>query len=262
MSSFLPSAGTLPAIDDAFQQVRGALASVFGQTYDVYRLSSATSATGIVSPSSQIASVVPAIFKAKPKAIDIEISTSIKYLAFSATVDIRTFLEGDIFVQNTNSYHYESTTYVLVSRRPSPRQSVFIACPAPYATFTRPESNPQHIDSGRAPQSVAIKEREWPLTLSGGYYSFQQTGTPVSVPVGYSFSRSREYPRSDTSLGALWDDTPRSVWDLFVPLLKGQPLIPRDIVQGGNGDRYEILSVQPVSAAIYGQFVQIRRIRS
>lgn len=260
--TFLPSYDTLPAIDDAFQQVRGAMASVFGQTYDVYRLSSTTDPTGIVSTSSRVASAVPAIFKAKAKGIDLEIATSIKFLSFWSTVDIRDFIEGDVFVQRSDSYHYERTTYVLIARRPSPRQSIFVACPAPYATLSRPESNPQHIDSGRVPQSVPIKEREWPLTLAGGYYSFQQSGTPVSVPAGYAFTRARGYPKSDTALGELYDDTERSIWDMFLPNLKGQPLIPRDIVTGGNGDRYEVVAVQPVTAAIYGQFIQIRRIRS
>ena len=253
---------SLAHIDSRVQYARGAAAKVMGQTYDVFRLSAKTSPTGIVSPSSQIAANVRIQFEAKPSNREIEVSTSIKFLSYEGLMDVRKFTYGDVFVQREDSYEYEGMTYVLMSRRPAPRISLFAAAPKPYATISRPESNPAHIDSGRAPQSVPIKDREWPLTLSEGYYSFQQTGTPVSIPVGYSLSRLRDFPRSDTSLGQLWDDTRRSTWDMFIPNLKGQPLIPRDIITGGNGDRYEITAVQPLTASIYGQFVAISRIRS
>ncbi len=253
---------TLAHIDGRVQYARGKASRVVGQTYDVYRLSSKTSPTGVVSASSRIAANIRVQFEAKPSNREIEVSTGVKFLSYEGLLDVRKFTYGDVFVQRTDSYEYEGMTYVLMSRRPMPRISLFASAPKPYATLSRPESNPAHIDSGRVPTSVPVKDREWPLTLSNGYYSFQQTGTPVSVPVGYSFTRARGMPKSDTTLGELWDDTERSIWDMFVPNLKGQPLIPRDIVTGGNGDRYEIVAVQPMTAALYGQFLQIRRIRS
>jgi hypothetical protein len=72
--------------------------------------------------------------------------------------------------------------------------------------------------------------------------------------------RLRDYPRSDTALGGLYDDTRRQTWDALVPLLPDETIIPRDILTVGKV-RYEITGVQGVSASFFGQLVTLQRIR-
>jgi hypothetical protein len=258
---FLPGMGVLELIDSAVKQGRGVVGAVLGQGYDVYRLGPNTSPTGIISPSSQIASAFPSVFTKLPSRTDIEIESIVKALYFTADADTRMFLPGDVFVQQATTYRPDRGVFTMVANRPMPHHPVFVATPI-FATITRPESNPEHIDSGRVPQSVPVKAYEWPLTVSGIDYAFLQTGTPATVPIGMIMARLRDMPRSDTNDGALYDDTRRQSWDVFVPLLSGQPLINRDIITGSSGDRYEITGVQASTASAFGQWVSTSRIRS
>lgn len=239
----------------------GKAASIYGTTYDVYRLSAKSSPTGVVTAASLIASNVAAEFDKLTRKADIEIESTVRALFFTADLNTQPFKPGDVFVQRADAYRYDRGVFTMAANRPMPHEPVFVATPI-YATLTRPESNPQHVDSGIAPQSVPIKAYEWPLTLTNGFFSFLQAGTPVSVPVGFVMGRARDYPRTDTSDGMLYDDTRRQIWDVFVPLLPGQPLIPRDIITGASGDRYEIIGVQSPYASFFGQLVNVQRIRS
>lgn len=240
----------------------GKAASIYGLTYEVYRLGPTTSSGGIIGPTSLIANEVNAEFSKLSGKADVEIESIAKALLFTATLNTQQFEPGDVFVQRTDAYRYDRSVFTLVSNRSMPHEPVFAATPI-FATFSRPESNPQHIDAGIAPQSVAIKAHEWPLTLSGNLYSFQQTGSPVTVPIGMVMDRLRDFTRADTSADAvLYDDTRRQTWYLFAPLLPGQPLILRDIVTGSSGDRYEITGVQASYASFFGQLLSVSRIRS
>jgi hypothetical protein len=261
MSNFLQSLGVLPLIDSAVKQGRGVVGAVEGQKYDVYRQSAKTAASGIISPASQIASGFPSLFKKMTDKADLEIESIVKALYFTAMADTRMFLPGDVFVQQATTYLPDRGVFTMVANRPMPHHPVFVSTPI-FATITRPESNPEHIDSGRVPQSVPVKAYEWPLTVSGMDYAFLQTGTPATVPIGMIMARLRDMPRSDSSDGALYDDTRRQTWDVFVPLLSGQPLINRDIITGSSGDRYEITGVQASTASAFGQWVSTSRIRS
>ena len=240
-------------------------ASIYGQTYDVYRLGPKTSTSGIITTSSLIASNVACSFEKLSSKTDVEIESIVKTLLFTADLSLQKFQPGDVFVQRTDAYRYDRSIFTMISARPMPHVPIFAATPI-YATFTRPESNPAHIDSGIVPQSVPIKGQEWPLTLTVAYgvpsFSFQRTGSPVTVPVGMMMDRLRDMPRSDSSDGQLHDDTRRQTWYMFIPLLPGQPLIPRDIVTGGSGDRYELTGVQASYASFFGQLVSVQRIRS
>lgn len=261
---FIPSFGTIPAIDRAVQIGRGVAGAVLGQTYDVYRLSAATTQTGIISPSSLLYASVPAMFERLTSKADVEIESFVKTLFFTAKVNMTAFLPGDVFVQRSDTYLPDRGVFTCVASRPMPHVPVFVSTPI-YATLTRPESNPNHIDAGIAPQSVPIAAAEWPLTITTGSpypYSFQQIGQPATVPIGMAMQRAREYPKSDSMDGELYDDVRRSVFDVFIPLLPGQPIITRDIITGSNGDRYEITGIQTSTASFFGQLVTAQRIRS
>ncbi|MDB5093416.1 MAG: hypothetical protein JWO85_1517 [Candidatus Eremiobacteraeota bacterium] len=258
---FLESFGVLPLIDAAVQTGRGVVGAVLGPSHAVYRLGPNTTGTGIISPGSQIAANFPALFERLTDRKEIEIESSVKALFFTCNADLTNFKPGDVFVQNADSYRADRGVFTLVANRTVPRKPVFVSTPI-FATFARPESNPQHIDSGRVPQSVPTKEYEWPLTVTAGDYLFEQTGTPVTVPVGMVLGRLRDMPRTDTAEGALYDDTRRQTWDVFAPLLPGQPLIPRDILTGMNGDRYELAGVQSSTSSFFGQLITVNRIRS
>lgn len=242
----------------------GKAASIYGQTYDVYRLSAKSAPTGVVTAASLIASSVAVSFEKLTAKADVEIESSARALFFTGVLNLGPFQPGDVFVQRTDAYRYDRGVFTLASARPMPHGPVFVSTPI-YATLSRPESNPQHIDSGIAPQSVPIKEHEWPLTLTPGTaspYAFLQVGTPVTVPIGMVMGRLRDYPRTDSSDGQLYDDTRRQTWDVFAPQLPGQPLIPRDIVTGSTGDRYEITGIQSSYASFFGQLLTVQRIRS
>lgn len=244
----------------------GKAASIYGTDYSVYRLGPKSEPSGVITKASLITASVNVSFERLGSKADVEIDSLVKFLAFTGVMNLKQFLPGDVFVQNVDAYRYDRGVFTAVSMRPMPHDPVFISTPI-FATFSRPESNPQHIDSGRVPQSVPIKGQEWPLTMQGGDFVFQPTGTPVTVPVGMILGRLRDMPKTDSTEGQLWDDTRRQEWSVFVPLLgpsqtNTQPLIPRDIMTGMNGDRYEIGGVQSSTASFFGQLLTVSRIRS
>lgn len=261
-------------------------ASIYGNVYDVYRLGQKTSTSGIFTATSLIAANINAEFSKLTSKADVEIESIVKSLLFTATLNTQPYQPGDLFVQRTDAYRYDRSVFTLAANRSMPHEPVFVATPI-NATFTRPESNPDHVDSGIVPQSVPMKAYEWPLTLgvqllasddigaadTVGYadlgqitnpplYAFQRNGVPVTVPVGMMMDRLRDMPKSDSSDGALYDDTRRQTWYVFAPLMAGQPLIPRDILTGSNGDRYELTGVQASYASFFGQLLSVQRIRS
>lgn len=251
----------LESIQRKIDKGNGKAAGVYGSVYDVYRLSKRSSPSGIITGASLLASGFNVSFEKLTSKADVEIESSVRALFFTGDLNLKQFEPGDVFVQRKGTYRYDRGIFTMASARALPHVPVFVETPI-FAHITRPESNPHHIDSGRVPQSVPIKANEWPLTLSCGDFSFQQSGVSVSVPIGMAMSRLRDYPRTDTSDGELNDDTRRQTWDVFIPLLPGQPIIPRDIVTGANGDRYEITGVQASYSSFFGQLVSVQRIRS
>jgi hypothetical protein len=60
----------------------------------------------------------------------------------------------------------------------------------------------------------------------------------------------------------LQDDTRRQIWTIFVPLLPGEALKPRDAVTNlATGDRFEVTGVMVVHTSFSGQFVEAQRLR-
>jgi hypothetical protein len=136
-------------------------------------------------------------------------------------------------------------------------------------------SNPNFIDSGRAPQSVPIKGiNEKSLCLYQGDYEFEFVGatigfgssaiqaTPATIPIGMVMDRLREYPKSDDALATLYDDTRRQTWSMFLPEMPGASIMPRDIVTGANGDRFEVTGVMPEYSNFVGQLITAQRLRN
>jgi hypothetical protein len=123
-------------------------------------------------------------------------------VAFNGKLDMRPFIEGDVFVQRADSYKFENLVFTCVASRPIPKNPVFANTPL-LAKITRPTSNVNNLDTGRVPMSAPIKDYELPLTLKAGSYAFAPSfaaahlATPAAIPIGMVFERLHEYPRSE-----------------------------------------------------------------
>jgi len=251
--------------DRIVQRSRAVGARYFGQTFDVFRLSSA-STVQITLTASQIAANVPVEYARMTDRDDLEIEATARALFYTAVADMRTFLPGDVFVQRTDSYRYDGTILTCAATRPAPRNPVFASSPV-YATITRPKANPNSIDSGRRPMNAPMKANEIPLVLESGVYAFPdslasaEASTAAQIPVGVVMDRQRDYPKSEDPVAQLFDDTRRQTWTFFVPQLGDTLLLPRDIISVPSGDRYEITGVQPQQSGFIGQLVVTQRLR-
>lgn len=258
----------LQQINDVAQIGRGLSASIFGQSFDVYRLGPSSDAGGIIGPGSLFASAVKADFSREVSRRDVDTEMPGKALLSTGKIDMRSFLEGDVFVQRADSYKFENQVFTCAASGPIPKSPVFANTPL-LAKITRPTSNVNSLDTGRVPMSAPIKDYELPLTLVGGSYAFAPSfaaahlATPAAIPVGMVFERLHEYPRSEGAQIALQDDTRRQIWTIFFPLLPGgETLRMRDTVTNlATGDRFEVTGTMVVHTSFFGQFVEAQRLR-
>ncbi len=254
MSSFPPTA--LTQINTAIQLGRGAAASVLGQTYNVYRLSPASSG--------QIVSGAPALtgFPAtlthwkNPKDIENQVFDA---LTFKAMCDNLYLQIGDILVGY--GYGSDEAMYAVADLRPL-KQTILIRCEqsstvtrptAPADTIVRNPNGPTDVTG----YNVVTKETEQSLVLTNGSYSFATTGTAAMVPFGLQpFNKLREYPESK-----LPTDTRREGFVGYLPLLPGVILEENDVISSGSaGDRYRIEQVYIAEFGLQGNVLLLTKL--
>lgn len=223
----------LPGIQAAIDKGRGAAAAKTGQTYNVYRLTG-TSTGQQVQPSNLVYTNFKASFKRISSLEDTEANMIIKVPIFRGLCDMSKLQIGDVLVEN--GFRGDGSAFTVAYERPL-RQYVFMHTPLP-VTITRPENNPNKVDSGIVPYSGMMKRFEMNLVLNNGMYSFASTGTPAAVYIGLQAHESRgDLPSPNLRLAT---DVKRQRWDVYTPVLLGVQLMEMDIVNAANGDRYYI----------------------
>lgn len=232
--NFPPTA--LKQINSAIQDGRGAAASVLGQTYDVYRLTSTTS--GQIVSGTPVYTGFPASLTHWKNAKDIE-NQIFDALSFKAMCN-NIYLEvGDVFVGT--GYGTDGAMYVVGDMRPL-KQTVVVRCEQS-STVTRPTApadtaaqNPSGVTVVSGYNAVT-KTTEQSLVLNNGSYSFSTSGIAAMVPFGLQpFNKLREYPESK-----LPTDTRRESFVGFLPLLPGVIIEENDVISSGSaGDRYRV----------------------
>jgi hypothetical protein len=245
-------------IDAAIQAGRGAAASVLGQTYDVYRLLN-TSNNTIVTGTPYLTNYVARIRRKDGTPIENE---KFKLLTFSAICDNRNLDIGDVLVEN--GYRTDDGTYCIAEMRPT-RETILVRTES-MATITRP--NPHAGQAGQMPISGFTwidsgrwggtdKANELILTLTNGTYSFQQTGTYASVPVGLQpWTRIRNKDKGMAEMPTQAQDTE---WFIYVPLLPGMVFVENDIINYQNGDRYMVIQPYVSTVGLQGWILVVAK---
>jgi hypothetical protein len=248
---------TLARVDKLQNRGRAEEAEHLGQSFDVYRVTAATPAAGILA-GSPIATRVRAVIKRSTEKKLLGVETAVHMPTFTGKLDVRRFKPGDVFVLRSDSYGADGAIYTLAARRPR-ELPVFVATQT-RATISYNDPNPNAITSGRAPQSVPMEQNAQPLTLSAGAFAFVRAGTPAVVPIAMVMGRLRDFPKSDSAQGQMFDDTRRQTWDIYIPLLGSLEIDVRHVVIAG-GDRFEITGVQTADASFFGHLATAQRIR-
>lgn len=246
----------LPQIDEIVQVGRGVAASVLGQTYDVYRLTSSTN-NSIISGSPHISGFPARIRKlVDRKALE---NAIFELEAFEFTCDNTTLDLGDVLVET--GYESDGGQYVFAQRRPT-RENVFIRCER-NVSLSRP--TPKGGSAAQQPVSGSVvasgyigitKANEEILTLANGNYAFAATGTLATVPFGLQPQnrvRSMHKP-----------DLPTQVPDVqfvgYLPLMPGVQILENDIINSDSGDRYVVVQVyQSDTVGLQGYILMLHK---
>jgi hypothetical protein len=194
----------LKQIDQAIQAGRGAAASVLGQTYNVYRLSSAAQA-GILTTTPVIVGYQAYLAKASKAKIE---NDTLELEVAQWTCDVTNLILGDVLVET--GYKSEGSSWCFAQARPR-RESLFVRVELA-AKIYRPRIG-NIIPAGTAAASPGapfvsptfassdLSTRD-PLTLVNGVYAFSQTptDTPATVPVGIQLTARAGGTRGANSL--------------------------------------------------------------
>lgn len=233
MSSFPPTA--LAQIDGAIQLGRGAAASVLGQPYTVYRLTTQNNATTNAAP---VLTAFP-MFLRRAKKINIE-NEAFTLLVMQGTCNNQYLKEQDILVET--GYEEDEGVWCFAQARPT-QPSLFVRVEQT-CTITRPI--PKGGAEVQMPASGAIagpgyagipKSNEYVLNLSNGMYSFEaNTATPAAVYCGL---QPLNKVRDGSSLGTP-TDVSRNKFLVYMPNLPGELLDFEDRINMMNQDRYKI----------------------
>lgn len=255
--SFPPT--SLAQIDSAIQAGRGAAASVLGQAFNVYRVTSGTS--GQVVSGTPLYANFPAILTHWKSAKDIE-NTIFDILAFAVGCDNSYLNTGDILVGlGPEGYRDDGAMYVIADVRPL-KQTIAIRCEQP-ATLTRPTTSTSNLTlNATTPTQIktysgVTKSTELTLTLTNGSYSFQESGTAATIPFGLQpLNRLREEPPSK-----LPTDTKREHFLGFLPLLSGVIVEENDVISSGSaGDRYRVEQNSMNEYGLQGQVLLLEKL--
>lgn len=251
---FPPTA--LKQINTAIQKGRGAAASGLGQTYDVYRLTSATS--GQIVSGTPVYTGFPAKLTHWKKSDDIENNT-LGAMIFAATCDNTYLLVGDVL--KGYGYGSDGAMYVVADERPL-KQTILVRCEQA-ATITRPTSPADNVALNPSTPTIVsgyggvTKSTEESLVLNNGLYSWSSSGTAAMVPFGLQpVFRLREMPPSK-----LPTDTRRENFIGFLPLLPGVVIEENDVISSGSaGDRYRVEQNYIAEYGLQGQIFILEKL--
>jgi hypothetical protein len=229
----------LAALGSGLQKMRGGFAGAYAPSFSVYRVSSATPATGVLSGTSS---------GALPITLERTVSRGVlenqmfEVLSFAGTCDNRNLNLGDLVQQAS-----DGGVYCFAQYRP-PEDSIFVRCES-LATFSRPM--PDGGRSDQQPASGAVYEDayfgeyhagEWPLTVTAGSFAYvTPAGSPVSaaVPIGLQpTSRVRDEQQPQIPEGAF-----HAEFFAYIPPLKGLTLSQRDRIYVPGSAGYQIISL-------------------
>jgi hypothetical protein len=237
-------------LDSKVQYGRGKAAGVYGQTYDVYRI---TNQTGSYMDGPPVFSDFPmSPFKAKKGQTE---NQTFDLQIFDGTCDNTKLQLGDILVE-TGFEGEQGDRFVFAQRRPFRGRSLFVRCEA-NISVTRPQ--PKGGQAGQQPQSGGIrapgyigltKRGEYGVKLARGNYYF--TNQVVAQPLANSpFSGLAAIPAAllqlnrirDAALPKLPVTLFREHFVIYLPLLNGIQIQELDRLNLQNSDRYETASV-------------------
>src|SRR6185437_11055391 len=122
MSGFLPSFGTMEPIDQALQLVQGAIASVLGPTFDVYRV--VDTSNGSIFDGPPVLSGFPiSPVKTGKKFIE---NQTFDLLGFIGTCDNRQLEYGDVVIKT--GYDPRTTDVFVFAQLRELGPSIFVRC--------------------------------------------------------------------------------------------------------------------------------------
>jgi len=238
-------------LDSKIQYGRGKAATVYGQTFNIYRL---TNQSGSILDGHPIFADFPLSpiktgkGKVENQVYDLQI--------FDAAFDNTLLKLGDYFVEVGQFDDREPDHLIFAQRRPFRGRSLMIRCES-NVTITRPQplgggSGQQPRSGGiRAPGYIGItKKNERGMLLANGMYFF--SNSLVTTPIANSeASGLAAVPAALLQLNRIRDATipklPVSLFRehfvIYIPPLNGIMLQELDRLNFQNSDRYEIGSL-------------------
>lgn len=237
MSSLPPT--HVAQIDAAIQAGRGAAASVLGQTYTQYRLSSTSS--GSITSGSPIATNYPARIERITERKKIENQT-FDLLVYEAMCDNRTLEIGDLLVET--GYGSDGGQFWVAQKRPT-RETLWVRAES-NCNITRPKGTAGNAEQQPTSGPVLVdgwggveKDTEQVLALQNGLYYFTSTAgvTKAVIPAALQPLNRITDARDPDLPTTLY----REKFLVYVPLLPGCVLNELDRLSFGNmSDAYEI----------------------
>lgn len=233
----------LSPFDAAIQAMRGGIAANWGQTYDIYRMTSTTN--GSISTNSPIITGFPLRIQRITKKMAIEGNT-FDLLMFEFTCDNRSLEIGDVLTEN--GYKTDNGAYTLAQMRPTRETicawtpfNVSMSRPKPTAGAMEQQPSSGIVAATSGTYSGDVKATEWPLTLKNGSYAFSIDSSLPKASL-YAGLAQKDRVRDGNNI-----DIPtalsREQFIIYLPLIDGEMLRERDLVNFPNQDRYQIASL-------------------
>jgi hypothetical protein len=252
--------GVMPKLNDVVQQLRGVEGAIIGQTYNVYRLTSASN--GSVISGIPLYTNYPMYLKEKAMKVVVE-NDAFNLLVWEGKVDNIDIQLGDFFVEV--GYGNDKGIWVYAQGRPM-HPNIFVRAET-RSFITRPYTLAGSVaeQPGPADPDVVVQqayggthiEIEKYLTLANGQYTFDPNATVgASVPVGIqALNRVR-----DGSIPKVPTKQYRTHHTIYAPLIPGEMLDLQDRINASAGDRYETMEVHSTgSTGLYGNIIIAER---
>lgn len=227
-------------LDQLLQRAKGKAANVYGQSYDLYRLSNQTPATGVLNGVALQYSVPMSLKKAQKTVIEGE---SFSILVMDGMVDNRNLQLGDLLVEQG----YEAATngvYAVAQIRPL-RPTLMVRCEQT-ANLKRPI--PAGGNANQMPTSGASFNSNYGgytastieyATVTNGAYSFVTTGDVASIPINITPTQRLKEMRQPQLATQL--DNQQFLG--YVPAFAGLDIRETDYFVLPNGDKYEVVQI-------------------
>lgn len=237
----------LTKINNAINKGRGKAAAVYGQRYNVFRLSSASNVS--VNAGTPVHADMNGSFSRYTARNDIE-QTMFELLIFSLVADGRQLELGDVLVEDT-AYGGDGANYIVGSMRPL-HQILAVRAEANVKlsriSSSAGDADNQPVSGSIAPDTYAgsTAEDELVCVLQNGTYSFvsQSTNpTPATIPCGLQ-PQSRKGLDHQPSMPTQVAD---AYFVAFMPLLPGIDVEETDVITvtttPTSTDRYQVAQV-------------------